>query len=994
MLHHLVRRPIAVIMTFLGLVIIGIALLDTVPVSLLPDVPIPTITVQISHPGTSARELENTAVRPVRNQLMQVGHLRDISSRTHNHQATIDLTLEQNTDTDLAFLEVNEKIDQIISLLPREMARPKVIKINISDIPVYYLSVFAKDTGQNLDLELSDFSRSVLKRRIEQLPEVAFVDRTGYVEPRVMIIPDELTMNSLGFTEQELESALKAGNLNLGSIILKDGQYQYHVEFDAELNTVEEIASIYLSVGDQVIQMKDLATVQATEITPHGRHLYNGRPAILFTIRKQANAQLYDLKASFDTLLKQMKKDYPQLDFSITNDQSNLLDVSVRNLSSSLLFGGIMAFLIMFLFFREWKAPLYIGVAIPIALIIAVTGFYLTDLSINIISLAGLILGVGLMVDNAIITIENIRQFRMRGEDYKASAATGAEEVIRPLISSALTTCSVFLPLVFLSGLGGALFRDQAISVTLALASSLIVAYFLLPVLLSLGKNKKYESEKSNHLIWFRKSVDWVLSRKIIVCSLFFALLLSGIFILNTIEKKTFPELTRNALSVEIDWNEPLTVGENISRIQNVLSAFSDGIAKSNALVGEKQFLLQDEEQSIQEASMILFLIENKNVGDLAQAIEQFVRRDYVNAVIRIAPLENLFDKIFSSKQSALVAQISSNQENIMPAMNDINLVAAHLKRKNIILDPPAQQQEYLIRVKLDQTQLYEVDHLRVYEKIKTLLNAYEVIKMRTTDQYVPVVLGSDQRSMYDLLAKATVRNRKGKTLPVQSFVQINKTQAPKTITAGKGGESLNFSFDSYSDVLVQDIKEAVSLTGRHLVSFSGQYFENRKIIKELSLIMLVSLFLLFLILAAQFESLWQPLVVMLTVPVSLAGSVTGLYLLGESVNIIAIIGMIVTMGIVVNDAILKIDMINRARKSSTIVEAIHTGGERRLRPIIMTSLTTILALIPILFATGLGAELQRPLAVAVMFGLSLGTLASLYFVPVVYSLLSIGIEK
>ncbi len=465
-------------MTFLGLVILGIVVFRSVPISLLPDIPIPKITVQINYPNTNARDLENTVVTPIRSQLMQVGRLKDIQSRTRDNFATIDLDFAYQTNTDLAFLEVNEKIDQIMGQLPRELPRPNVVKTNAADLPVYFLSVYPSDEAGDFDLELSTFSRSILQRRIEQLEEVAFVDRTGYAAPQLLIRPDPAAMQSLGLHEADIAAALQSSDVQLGNIILKDGQYQYHVEFPSGLHTVEDAENIPLKVGIQLLHLKDIADIFLTELPARGLHMYNDREAILFTICRQADAQLFSMQTSFDTLLTQLSSDYPQLEFRVTNDQSQLLEVSIDNLKTSLMYGGGFAFLVMFLFYRQWRSPVLIGLAIPMALIMTILGFYLLDLSINIISLAGLVLGVGLMVDNSIIIIDNIRQYKLMGLSAKKAAVKGASEVIRPLVSSALTTCSVFLPLIFLSGMAGTLFFDQAVSIAIALGASLLVAYF------------------------------------------------------------------------------------------------------------------------------------------------------------------------------------------------------------------------------------------------------------------------------------------------------------------------------------------------------------------------------------------------------------------------------------------------------------------------------------------------------------------------------------
>lgn len=985
MIKHLLHRPIAVLMSFLALILLGVVVLRSIPISLMPDLPVPTLIVQIEYPNTNARDLESTVVRDVRNQLVQVSHLEDISSETRDNQAVVTLSFEAGSNTDLLFLEVNEKIDQMMGNLPRDLERPQVVKSNISDVPVFYLSVFPKDSSAGLDLELSDFARSVLKRRIEQLASVAFVDWTGYRLPQVVIKPDIDLLHSLSLSEKDLELALSGQQVDFGNVILEDGQYQYQLEFSSELNTVEEVESIYLRTGGQLLQLKDVADVSYESQPVRGLHLYNNSEAVLFTIRKQPDAQLFDLQVEFNTLIEQLRSDYTQLEFKITNDQSGLLRISMSNLGTSLAYGICFAFLVMFIFYREWHAPILIGVAIPVALIMTLLAFYMFSISINIISLSGLVLGVGLMVDNSIIIIENIRQYRLRGHSVKEACGRGAEEVIRPLISSALTTCSVFLPLVFLSGISGALFYDQAVSISVGLACSLMVGYFLLPVLISLGSRSEVKRVTRDRGDLFERTVDFCLRHKFLILGAFVGLLFLGGIVFMGLPKNAFPNITRDAILMEVDWNEPISIDESQRRLLQLLQEMPAEIKESNVLVGEKQFLLTDREQGIYEAEVLAYLHDDMFIDSVEGKILEFFKMQFPSAVLKTSPLANVFDRVFSNDRSALVAHIQSIENNIMPEVDNLVPMLNNIKSRGVQVPELPLQEEFVLTVRRHILESYGIEYATVINKLRTLFDQYKIGELRTGDQHIPINIIGSGKPIYNAIDQAFIYASEGALVPLSHFVVVSRKQTLKNITAGKGGEQYNVEFKSYSADLQHTIKSAVEMDGKHSVTFSGQYFDSLKTIRELLVIMGVSLFLLFLILAAQFESLTQPLIVLLTVPIGLVGSLLGLKLLGGDINIVALIGMIVTSGIVVNDAILKVDMINRARRDHTMVEAIHIGGRRRLKPIIMTSLTTMLALAPILFSMGLGAELQRPLAISVIFGLLFGTVASLYLIPVLY---------
>jgi multidrug efflux pump subunit AcrB len=1012
MLRFLLHRPVAVLMTTLGLCILGLVVMGTLPIGLLPDIAIPRISVQVDWPDRSAQEVEDAIVQPLRNRLLQVGRLTDLQSESRNGSAGIQLSFSYGTNTDLAFIEVNEQIDQISGQLPREVARPRVVKANVSDLPVFYLSMVpragAGDSRRGADpLELSEFARSVVKRRLEQLPEVAVVDLSGLAEPEVRIVPNLRLLQSLSMKPEDIATALEQNNVQLGNILLQDGQYQYAIRFSSRLQTVEDIGDIYLTVGEKHLQLKEVATVSLVPQAARGHYRFQapgdeppGRRGIVLSVRKQADARLFDLQTSFAGLLTDLRQSYPQLDFYVTNDQSDLLQVSIRNLLSSLLYGAVFAFLILLVFFREWRAPILIAVVIPVALIITMFGLYLAHISINIISLAGLILGVGLMVDNAIIVIENIRQQRRLGLPPDEACIQGGEEVIRPLLSSALTTCSVFVPLVFLSGLSGALFHDQAVSITLALGASLLVAYLFLPVLVRLLERRSSPAQTINEAEdWihqsgrtpFARSVALVLRYPYLFLLFVLLFLASGGYLLSQSEREIFPALTRPGLEVDIDWNAAISLEANEQQLTALFSDLDSLIDSVQVFTGEQDFLMSEWEQQINEARLYIFPRAGLSVDHLGQELLQWIGKHHPSASVRTAPIKNIFDQVFAQDRPALTAHIQQVNELRPPGPDVVAPIIDELRRKGWEPTLPTRQEQYAIRILRTEALRYEVDYQTIYDRLLALFNENRINTLQTGQQAVPIVLGDARgQGVFGLLEKAGVQNRTGDLLPLRYFVEIEREEDYKSISATRNGTAYDMRFAAYSPELETSLRQLVSTRQDLTVQFSGTAFESRQQIRELLIILGIALLLLYLILAAQFESLLQPLIVMFTVPVGIAGAVITLWAAGQTLNLIAIIGMTVMSGIVVNDAILKIDMINRLRQQGVdLISAIHGGGHRRLRPILMTSLTTILALLPVLFTSGLGAELQRPLAWAIIGGLSVGTAASLYLLPVFYLLLN-----
>ena len=455
MLRTLIHRPIAVTMVLIALVAVGILALTYIPVSLMPEIDIPRITVQMSNPGASVSEVEQQMVTPMRYQLSQVAGLKDIETVSRMDAGTITLYFEPGTDMDLLFIDVNEKIDRAMNSMPKDMERPKVVKASAMDIPAFYVDVVEQEGNI---ASLSKLVRNVIAKRIEQLPQTAMVDYSGTVGTELLCIPDLNKLESLGLSTRTIEAAINDNNIVLEALSVRDGIYRYSIHFDSQILGKDDIENIYLRHEGRMLQLKDICEVEEKPLA----------------VIKQNDAQMADLQESMEALMEDLHKDYPDVEFHITRDQTQLLTYSISNLEWNLILGALLACVILFVFNGGWRTPLLIIISIPLSLILTLLCFYVIGISINVISLSGLILGVGMMVDNAIIVIDNIRQ---RGDVIR-----GTKEVFMPMLSSVLTTCSVFIPLIFLSGTAGALFYDQAMGVTIALFASLLVAVMVVPV--------------------------------------------------------------------------------------------------------------------------------------------------------------------------------------------------------------------------------------------------------------------------------------------------------------------------------------------------------------------------------------------------------------------------------------------------------------------------------------------------------------------------------
>jgi multidrug efflux pump subunit AcrB len=991
-----------------------------IPVSLLPDIAIPEITVQISGQNASARELENTVVAPVRGQLMQVGHLRDIHSETSDGNAIIRLAFDYGANTDLAFIEVNEKIDAAMNYLPREVERPRVIKANTSDIPVFNLELTLKseNDGEAAFIELSNFATSVLRRRFEQLPEVAMIDVTGVVSEQVVITPDEQLLDVSGITLTDIENALNSNNIDPGSMLVRDGYLEYNVRFSSVLRTVEDVKNIFFRKNDRIYRLADIANVEISPAKESGMAMYKGKRAIVLSVIKQSDVSMAKMQEALNNTLETFRRDYPEIEFNISQNQTELLDYSISNLQQNLLLAFLFVFLVSVFFLKDWKTSLVIGLGLFVSLVISMLVFYLFKLSLNVVSLTGLILASGNMIDNAIVVTDNIGQHRRRGLSLTDSCARGTAEITTPMLSSALTNISVFLPLILMSGIAGAIFSDQAFSVTIGLLVSYVVGIIFIPIVYKTAYSiKNYELGITNYELRIKNKqrslttnhstlttntvydtgINWVFSHKRLSMAIVIAAIPLCFALFYIIPKEKMPDLRQNELLMRIDWNENIHLPENRARCQ-ALAAMLDSLTEEHsALVGEQQFLLnRDDNPTVQQVKFYLRAKSPDLIPMLKKRLTIQISSAYPKAVLNFAPPATLFEKIFSTGEADLVVEFYNTNKSRSIEANEIHLLGQNLYRATG--EKPAENafsEQINLHIDREKLLLYNIPYNTVYQALRTAFKENNFATLRSQQQYLPVMLANEEKNVAQALETTlieTSRNDDGtfNKLPLSAFVGATPSSDLKTITAGKAGVFVPFYYPETNQAKkIIEKAETLRATPDWEINFSGAYFTNSKMINQLIIILFVSLLLMYFILTAQFGNFKQPLIVLIEIPIDIAAALGLLLVCGHTLNLMSCIGIVVTCGIVINDSILKVDVMNQLRREGLpLVEAIHEAGRRRMKAIVMTSLTSIVCMLPLLFTGDLGSQLEKPLALATIGGMLIGTPVSLFVVPLVYYLI------
>lgn len=1013
MIKRLIERPVAVTMTLIAVLVLGFVSIGMLPVSLMPDIQIPQITVRVVDDNASARELDATIVKPLKNQLMQVSHLRDITTEARNGTGTIFMQFDPGSDINYLFIETNEKIDRAMSSLPRDMERPKVVKASATDIPAFFINMSLTDEDDDgvvassrelfpvspKFMELSRFAGQVIAKRIEQIPQVAMVDVSGLSYPELLIVPDRKKLESLGISEQTLENALQRNNIKLGNLTIREGEYQYDIRFESDILSKKDIENVYLNIHDRLYQFKDLATVIEHPQRRQGMVRSDSHNAVSMAVIKQSDAQMSDLRAEINGLMQHFRNEYPHVQFTVTRDQTQLLEYSIGNLRNDIIVGALLACLIIFLFMQDFRTPVLVTITIPLALIVSLLFFHLLGITINIVSLSGLVLGIGMMVDNSIVVIDNISQHWDRGEPLKEAVPAATNEVFGPMLSSVLTTCSVFVPLIFLSGIAGSLFYDQAMAVAIGLFSSLMVSVLVIPVYYYLFYRKSPFRPTNRYLeklavVDFRggyeRILKWFFRHQRFVWISFIAVFPALWFVYTEIDKEKLPPLTQDDILMSIDWNSRISPEDNDRRTDALMSEVADLAAQRTAMTGIQQFILSHtRELSASEALVYVRAKSPDHLPQIKERLEKRLKEQYPDAMFHFEMSGNIFDMIFSETEPPLVARLKPTNGRA-PDPDKLNALLGELSRAlpDIYIEPAVWQEHVLFVVKPRVMALYGIDYNTVFSALKKATNQNRLFTINEGTFSIPVVSGNQSQLSADIL-ETKVTNGAGVDIPLSMLVGETRSRDLKNIISGTEGDFYPVNIeasDRQIPQLMSTIRTVVQQNDDFDVGFSGSYFSNRTMIGELIVVLTVAFLLLFFILAAQFESLVQPLIILSEILVDIFGALLILWLLGASINLMSLIGLVVMCGVVINDSILKVDTINKLRKQGySLIRAIMEGGSRRIKPIVMTSLSTILAVLPFLYRGDMGSDLQYPLSLTLISGMIVGTVVSVFYVPVFY---------
>lgn len=997
-MSQLLQRPVAVIISSLALVVGGILALYHLPVSLLPPLETPRIIIRAHYPNASAQRMEAEVCTPIREEL---GHLRGVEtveSSAFNHQAEIFVHFRFGTAMDLAFLEVNEKLDYLLPRLPADMPRPQAIRNHLSDIPLFHLQVIP--VQEHDSLEIAQLAEKTIRRRIAQVPGVSMIDINGMTANRYEIRLNSSTLQATGIRPETIYALLQEASVSFGTVPVQEGPYQYMMQLGNPHTGLSDIQAIFIPLPNGTrLPLHTMAQIIQKPEKPEGYHLYNGKTGVVLRIFQQEQARMDELAPALEQLRQQLAAEFPNTRFVLTRNQYALLGSSIKNLRQALWIGGILAILILFAFYRNATYPLLMAISIPVSLCVTFLLFYLIGLTLNILSLAGLTLSIGMMIDNSIVVIDHIHQRRQEALGIRQISALGIRDALPAVIGQVLTSAAVYAPLVLLGGKAGALLSDQALAFSVGLGISLLTSFTLIPVVFyqlfqHQAPGEWRETLVMHQLITVQRRMTTFFIRHSILFFTGSTILGSlAVWLAFHLPGGTLPPIKEPAAYWHIQWENQITPAENLRRMRELhAQLLHAGATEIESDIGIAQFVLHPEQDALHRATLYVRFEADSSISIQSRWLEHWMRQHYPAATIRPKSVPNAFTYLFETDEPLLEARFQEQT----PGMNPQKLDA--LERELAPEWRPAANTNSQPVVQLipdkSRMQLYGITYDQIRKAIGQNAGSDPALYLHEAGEEHPLFFSQSASSIPALL-EAPVRNKQGMSYPLNQLLIPREISEPFMIRAAGTGPFYAFQ-PQESGSPMADIKEKArkcALANGFTVQFTGRQISTQANRQRLPYLLLLSGTLLYLILAIQFEHLLTPLLVLLVMPIGLSGSLGLLYLYQLPIDLMASIGIVVVLGIISDDPILKLHTIRLIqRKTATADEApphidaiLEEASQRSLKPLLMTSLTTILALLPMLFAKGLGSELQKPLVLVVIGGLSISTIFSAVFIPLAY---------
>lgn len=1002
-----VNRPVTVMMLMLIVVLLGMVSLTRLGLDLYPKINIPVAIVSTTYSDAGPREIENLISRPLEGALSTVSGVTNITSRSSEGSSLVILEFDFGIDMDQASLEIREQVDRIKSFLPDGADNPNVFKIDPNALPIMTLAIASERDIKTVQ----DYVDSKITSRLERLEGVARVDITGNYSEIVSVSVDTDKLQAYGLSYNQLKSLLISENVNLPSGKIERGEKSIPLRILGEFDSVAEIANLPLMLADgTIISLRDVADVKLTKEDSTQQITLNGQASLGMSILKTTDANTVRVAERLRTEIDKLNREDNGITLQIIQDNSVFINRSIANVALTGLSGGILAIIILFLFLRNVRSTLIIAIAIPISVIGTFALMYFGGITLNLMTLGGLALGLGMLVDNAIVVLENIYRYRELGHSRVEAAQQGTGEVSMAVVASTLTTVAVFLPIAFVEGVTSLLFKELALTVTFSLLASLIVALTIVPMLAS--RLLKIDRNKQNkvRVVYFDKVFHGfemaygnlvrraVSHRKTTVLIAFLTLVLS-VFLTFQLGAEFIPSMDEGVININIAMPNNSQFEKTLA-LTETLEQKLIGINEIDSIytsVGRSGFSLIASQNSA-SASMLITLKPLAQRSLSSFDISDQIRRlysDVSGAQIEVSAVQS---QGFGGMTAPISITISGDDLDVLKDYSQqfVSLVESVEGTREVSASLEEGQEELIIKIDRDLAANYGMTGAQVANALKEMLSgvnlsAYKkdgrelTITLKGQDDYNDSVASVENLQIEtpygEIPLKALLKDFSLQKSPVQIVREAQSRVV--TVSANLYGRDLNSVSSDIETKLA-----GVLMPEGYDYRLGGQTEELINSFSSLGLAFALAVALIYMIMASQFENLKYPFIIMFTVPLAFSGSVFGLYISARPISVPGLIGLIMLAGIVVNNAIVLIDYTNTLiSRNMPVVEAVVEAAHTRLRPILMTTLTTVLGLVPMAIGLGEGSETTSPLATVVIGGLLFATLLTLVLIPAVYVL-------
>ena len=1045
MLRGAIQRPIAVSMFFLALLLLGVISYRKLPVDLLPSIVYPRLTVITTYSDIPAQDLERLVTRPLEEVITALSGVRGVNSRTREGVSAITVEYEWGTEMDFANLHLREAIDRVAFRddFPEGAQRPSILRWDPTSRPISILVLHGE--GRRLE-SLTEFATEVVKPALEQVDGVSQAEVVGGATREILVLPDPAKLAIYNLSIEDIRNALVRSNISFPGGRIRQGPLELSLRIAGEYENLQQIADTDIPrPGGSIIRVSDVAQVIDTTKDLEGATLLGGDQVVSLLIYKEPAANTIQVGRKVDKSLEVLSGEYGEFNSEFVYRDADYVKESFRGLRDSLLLGAILAFVVLFFFLRDFRSPVVVGISIPVSILITFGLLYFGKVNLNLMSLGGLSLAAGMLVDNAIVVLENIhRHLSGRpGEDtinpdvgessVTASGSSiaaarytderrwvarccesGTKEMTRPVLASTLTTIAVFFPVVYVPGIAGAFFRDQALTVTFSLLVSVVAALLLQPVLAS---RVLRTGERSRGIFsWFErlfsslhdgyhrllvKAMDhraWMIAVLLVF--------LTGSFLVGSQLRRSFMP-TRSSgdmrLDLELPAGTPLKETMELSRRLAQWIEADPAVRVVFSQVGRTQQTLA----SLQDYTapnvvrMSILLKSQRGANRLGRRLQDEITRhlkNYDDIQYSFREEGIGLEEILSSGGAAFSMGVVSDDPAIALKVAGRLAEALHSVPglQDIQVDRVLGNPNVVVRLKREEILRSGLDPQAIAEELRNRIGGIEATTFNEVEQRIDISVRFDRKTREDLAnaLHSAVDVGGGKSVPLSAFLDIRQERPVRelvrknqqrmvTVSAQVAGRSLD---EIWNDVTAVEKQ----VRGDENASFvqGGEEVARNQSFRDLGWAMILAVILVYMILAAQFESFLDPLLIAAILPIGLAGAFLAVGITGNSLNILSMIGAVALLGIAVNDSIVKVDTIRRLREGGMEKrEAIFKASSLRLRPILMTSVTTVFGMLPMAIGIGSGEQLQRPLAVTIIGGLTLTTALTLFYTPILYDL-------